>query len=123
MAQPDLSALREQVRANKAKVLAQLRQLNSERRVKSVLRHITQHTDETLRQLWQACDMPTDCALVAVGGYGRGDQFPHSDVDVLVLLPNTPADAAQQAQCVEQFIGGCWDLGLDLGSSVRTLDE
>jgi [protein-PII] uridylyltransferase len=123
MAQPDLSALREQVRANKAKVLAQLRQLNSERRVKSVLRHITQHTDETLRQLWQACDMPTDCALVAVGGYGRGEQFPHSDVDVLVLLPNTSANAAHQAQCVEQFIGGCWDLGLDIGSSVRTLDE
>ena len=123
MTQPDLSALREQVRANKDGVLAQLRALSSERRVKSVLRQITQHTDETLRQLWQACDMPPDCALIAVGGYGRGEQFPHSDVDVLVLLPNTSANAAHQAQCVEQFIGGCWDLGLDIGSSVRTLDE
>jgi [protein-PII] uridylyltransferase len=123
MAVPDLSALREQVRANKADVLAQLRALNSERRVKSVLRQITQHTDETLRQLWQDCEMPPDCALVAVGGYGRGEQFPQSDVDVLVLLPNTTPNASHQAQCVEQFIGACWDLGLDIGSSVRTLDE
>ena len=123
MAQLDLSALREQVRANKADVLAQLRALNSERRVKSVLRQITQHTDETLRQLWQACDMPPNCALIAVGGYGRGEQFPHSDVDVLVLLPNTTPNASHQTQCVEQFIGACWDLGLDIGSSVRTLDE
>ena len=123
MAQPDLSALREQVRAHKADVLVRLRALSSERSVKSVLRQITQHTDETLRQLWQACDMPPDCALIAVGGYGRGEQFPHSDVDVLVLLPNSSAYASHQAQCVEQFIGACWDLGLDIGSSVRTLDE
>ena len=123
MAQPDLSALREQVRANKSKVLAQLRALSSERSVKSVLRQITQHIDETLCQLWQACDMPSDCALIAVGGYGRGEQFPHSDVDVLVLLPYSPVNSSHQAQCVEQFIGACWDLGLDIGSSVRTLDE
>jgi [protein-PII] uridylyltransferase len=123
MAQPDLSALREQVRAHKEQVLAKLRELKAERRVKSVLRLITQHTDQTLRQLWRDVDMPTDCALVAVGGYGRGEQFPHSDVDVLVLLPSSAPDEAHQAQRVEQFIGACWDLGLDIGSSVRTLDE
>lgn len=120
---PDLSALREQVRADKAAALAQLRELSTERSVKSVLRQATQRTDDTLRQLWCDIDMPADCALVAVGGYGRSEQFPHSDVDVLVLLPNTALDAAHQALRVEQFIGACWDLGLDIGSSVRTLDE
>lgn len=123
MAVLDLSALREQVRADKATNLDDLRQLSSGRGIQHVLRELTRRTDQTLRQLWQTCDMPSDCALVAVGGYGRGEQFPHSDVDVLVLLPSTPNDAARQAECVEQFIGACWDLGLDIGSSVRTVDE
>ncbi len=123
MAVLDLSALREQVRADKTTTLSELRQLSSGRGIKSVLRDLTQRTDHTLRQLWQTCDMPSNCALVAVGGYGRGEQFPHSDVDVLVLLPDTPTDTALQAERVEQFIGACWDLGLDIGSSVRTIDE
>ncbi|MFM2075628.1 MAG: Bifunctional uridylyltransferase/uridylyl-removing enzyme [Pseudomonadota bacterium] len=123
MVTPDLSALREQVRADKASTLSALRQLTSGRGVKRVLRELTQHTDHTLRQLWLACDMPAECALVAVGGYGRGEQFPHSDVDVLVLLPDTSPDAAHQAQCAERFIGACWDLGLDIGSSVRTIAQ
>jgi [protein-PII] uridylyltransferase len=123
MAVLDLSALREQVRADKTTTLSELRQLSSGRGIKSVLRDLTQRTDHTLRQLWQTCDMPSNCALVAVGGYGRGEQFPHSDVDVLVLLPDTPTDTALQAELVEQFIGACWDLGLDIGSSVRTIDE
>ena len=118
-----LSALRERVRANKLNTLTELRRLNTGRGVRAVLRQLTQDTDEALRELWRCCEMPADCALVAVGGYGRGEQFPHSDVDVLVLLPETALDADAQAQRVEAFIGACWDMGLDIGSSVRTTRE
>ncbi len=118
-----LSALRERVRANKLNTLTELRRLNSGRGVRAVLRQLTHDTDEALRELWRCCQMPADCALVAVGGYGRGEQFPHSDVDVLVLLPESPLDADVQAQRVEAFIGACWDMGLDIGSSVRTTRE
>ena len=82
-------------------------------------------TDNAIIDLWQANGLGDALALLAVGGYGRGELFPHSDVDVLVLLPNgcqiEHDDALKQK--VERFIGQCWDSGLEIGSSVRTLDE
>jgi [protein-PII] uridylyltransferase len=54
-----------------------------------------------------------------VGGYGRGELFPYSDVDVLVLLPAEPDATLQPA--VEAFVTACWDIGLEVGSSVRTV--
>ena len=58
---------------------------------------------------------------MAVGGYGRGELFPHSDVDVLLLLSREPdADTIER---LERFIGLCWDLGLEIGSSVRTVED
>ena len=63
-------------------------------------------------------------ALVAVGGFGRGELFPHSDVDVLLLLPDgDAADRRSSPARIEAFIGHCWDAGLEIGSSVRTVDE
>ena len=65
--------------------------------------------------------MPRDAALAAVGGYGRGELFPCSDVDLLILLA-APADAAL-ARKLEELIGTLWDIGLEVGHSVRTIDE
>ena len=59
-------------------------------------------------------------ALVATGGYGRGELFPSSDVDVLVLLSGEPAAAERER--IEQLIGMFWDIGLEIGHSVRTVD-
>ena len=65
--------------------------------------------------------MPADIALVAVGGYGRGELFPYSDIDLLVLLAQA-SDATLQGK-LEQFLGTLWDIGLEVGHSVRTVDE
>lgn len=77
--------------------------------------------DAALRKTWQSQALPSSLALLAVGGYGRGDLFPHSDVDVLVLLPGTPSPALTTQ--LEELIGKLWDLGLELGHSVRTVPQ
>ncbi len=77
--------------------------------------------DEVLQSLWTAVQLPATASLVAVGGYGRGDLFPHSDVDVLILLEANP-DAATQA-AIEHLVGLFWDIGLEVGHSVRTVAE
>jgi [protein-PII] uridylyltransferase len=77
--------------------------------------------DGVLREAWRGAPLPRGAALVAVGGYGRGDLFPHSDVDILILLPGTPAEA--EARALEEFVGQLWDIGLEIGHSVRTVDQ
>ncbi|MBX3671899.1 MAG: [protein-PII] uridylyltransferase [Burkholderiales bacterium] len=75
--------------------------------------------DGLLARLWAECVRDPAIALVAVGGYGRGLLFPHSDVDVLVLLPDGRAPDGD----VERFVGLLWDCGIEPGHSVRTLAE
>ena len=88
----------------------------------TLIRGLAKLVDATLNELWIATLMPADAALVAAGGYGRGELFPYSDVDVLVLLPEgLAAETARPA--VERFITACWDIGLEIGSSVRNIDE
>ncbi|MEY2620408.1 MAG: hypothetical protein RIT26_228, partial [Pseudomonadota bacterium] len=97
----------------------------SSRAVQGSLQKLCRLTDQVIVELWQSSGLGAPLALLAVGGYGRGELFPHSDVDVLVLLPNGCELAQDEAlrQKVERFIGLCWDTGLEIGSSVRTLDE
>ncbi|ARU04032.1 [protein-PII] uridylyltransferase [Comamonas serinivorans] len=96
----------------------------STRGLQASLQALSGLTDDALRQLWHWADLPGNWTLLAVGGFGRGELFPHSDVDVLILLPDDVdhPDAAQQAQ-LEHFISGCWDTGLEIGSSVRTVAQ
>jgi len=122
----DFEALRNAYRQRKAALLEPMRSAGSGiRNVRSALTRLTRLTDETLRALWRVSGFDARLALVAVGGYGRGELFPHSDVDLLLLLPPDAApntDAALR-QRIEGFIGQCWDLGLDIGSSVRSIQE
>ena len=110
----------------KAEILANVAATGaSTRSIKRQLHLLCAATDEALRTLWTQADFPPDCTLVAVGGFGRGELFPYSDVDVLILLPNgTAADHDDALKTsIENFIGSCWDTGLEIGSSVRTVSE
>ena len=87
-------------------------------------RYLRDHTsviDDHLRRLWRASGLPGDLALVAVGGYGRAELYPRSDVDLLILLPQE-ADGALQ-NCLQALVGQWWDTGLEVGHSVRTVAE
>jgi len=122
----DLSALRTRYRADKAALLDALAASGaSSRTVNAVLRRLARLADRLLKTLWQRAGLGAPMALAAVGGFGRAELFPQSDVDVLVLLPNDMSpntDPALQER-IEGFIGSCWDTGLEIGSSVRTLSD
>lgn len=77
--------------------------------------------DEVLRELWTNLTIHEDLALVAVGGYGRSELYPFSDVDLLILLPDGFATKSEPK--LETLVGMLWDIGLDVGHSVRTREE
>ena len=82
-------------------------------------------TDQTLQSLWRQFTWHKDAALLAVGGYGRAELFPSSDVDLLWLLPSgCTAESLKKLQDqISTMVSQCWDIGLDIGHSVRTVDE
>ncbi|MDE2366174.1 MAG: [protein-PII] uridylyltransferase [Betaproteobacteria bacterium] len=105
-----------------------LRQHYRESRNGSVLlREHAKLIDSILQRVWHEMSMPESIALLAVGGYGRGQLFPHSDVDLLVLLPSVKGspdtmDGATRTR-LERWVSFLWDIGLEVGHSVRTLAE
>ncbi|WP_137819433.1 [protein-PII] uridylyltransferase [Pseudomonas sp. 2FG] len=79
--------------------------------------------DQILREAWARFDWSTeaDIALLAVGGYGRGELHPYSDIDLLILLDS--ADHETFREPIERFLTLLWDIGLEVGQSVRSIDE
>jgi [protein-PII] uridylyltransferase len=78
-------------------------------------------TDMLLHYAWHQYAWDDDVSLIAVGGYGRGELHPHSDIDILILLDNQAEN--KYADELQDFITFLWDIGLEIGSSVRTLDQ
>jgi [protein-PII] uridylyltransferase len=66
-------------------------------------------------------DIDQDIALIAVGGYGRGELHPKSDIDLMLLLKETESE--QTKTVLEQFLMLLWDIKLEIGHSVRTVEE
>jgi [protein-PII] uridylyltransferase len=97
----------------------------STRSVKRQLRELSGVADDVLGQLWADAQFPAECALLAVGGYGRAELFPHSDIDVLILLPDEAHTFEDEhfKTSASRFITACWDAGLEIGSSLRSVSE
>nr|WP_302473602.1 [protein-PII] uridylyltransferase [Thalassolituus sp.] len=88
-----------------------------------LVRHRATLIDRVLRALWRFRNIATqDIALIAVGGYGRAELHPHSDIDLL-LLARDEDSINRHASDLQDFITLLWDIKLDIGHSVRTLDE
>ncbi|MGO1750371.1 MAG: [protein-PII] uridylyltransferase [Marinobacter sp.] len=79
--------------------------------------------DTVLRLIWNRYPFSSspDIALIAVGGYGRGELHPHSDIDLLILTRNGTESSWQED--LGAFITLLWDLKLDIGHSVRSIEE
>jgi len=92
---------------------------------------LIQLVDTTLTTLWN--NLPVDdstrrenkrnsFAVVALGGYGRYEMAPHSDVDVMVLFENE-STKKENANTAQKFLHSLWDFGFDVGHSVRTIED
>ncbi|HEY2337191.1 MAG TPA: [protein-PII] uridylyltransferase [Burkholderiales bacterium] len=108
-------ALREQVAAGRE---ALRRSYLEKPEPRVLLQRHAQLIDRTVKALWADIEPAGDAALVATGGYGRGELYPYSDIDLLVLLPAEPGPAERER--LERLIGTFWDIGLEVGPSVRT---
>jgi [protein-PII] uridylyltransferase len=90
--------------------------------IRKVVHARTHAIDEALVQLWNLQHLgDSSIALIAVGGYGRGELLPKSDVDVMILT-HQPLSPDQEDQ-VSRFVTSLWDAGFEPGVSVRTLTE
>jgi len=79
--------------------------------------------DQLLLRAWRRffAQGNPDLALVAVGGYGRGELHPGSDVDILILTASDDIEPYRSA--LEDFLAFLWDMGLEIGQSVRTAEQ
>src|SRR5208282_914833 len=91
--------------------------------IEDLVRDRARLVDTVLRAAWvrHAGKFAADLALVAVGGYGRGELHPSSDIDIMVLLPKS--DSADWQSDIERFLTFLWDIGLEVGHSVRSIDD
>ncbi len=91
--------------------------------VETLVRDRARMVDVVLRAAWvmHAGPQAKDVDLVAVGGFGRGELHPCSDIDVLILLPKSGAEEGHEG--IERFLTFLWDIGLEVGHSVRTIDD
>lgn len=90
--------------------------------IRTLIRERAAFIDVLLQQAWQRSSWPAEIALVAVGGYGRGELHPHSDIDLLILL-HDEEQGIRYREDIENFITFLWDISLSVGQSVRTIDE
>lgn len=79
------------------------------------------HMDWILASLWETFDFDALASLIAVGGYGRAELHPHSDIDLLILTPHELD--SELGERISMFITLLWNLRLDIGHSVRSIPE
>ena len=92
--------------------------------VEALVRARAAFIDRLLAQLWRerlSDDLAGRATLAAVGGYGRGELHPCSDVDLMVLTPESLTDADRDP--IAKLVAFLWDIGLEVGHSVRTVAE
>ncbi|MCF2950163.1 [protein-PII] uridylyltransferase [Paraglaciecola aquimarina] len=91
--------------------------------IKSLVTGRATFIDSLLTHIWKLMGLAEEkkLALVAVGGYGRGQLQPHSDIDLLILSSKSFSKGQQES--IGQFVTLLWDIGLDVGQSVRTIKE
>ncbi len=77
--------------------------------------------DQLLNDIWREFAMDDALCLVAVGGYGRAELHLHSDIDLLIIIPNNTHQTYQKS--IGEFLTFLWDVGLEVGHSTRDMSD
>lgn len=95
----------------------------SDYRIFELIENRTEFYDHLLQQLWREMGLEeqTSLTLIAVGGYGRKEMFPLSDLDFLILTETPPTTEVENR--IGRFVQFLWDCGFEVGHSVRTLAQ
>ena len=91
--------------------------------IETIIRDQTWFVDQLLITAWTVYDWrdAKDISLIAVGGYGRGELHPYSDIDLQILLARDNKDKYKAD--IEHFLTFLWDINLEIGQSVRSIKE
>ena len=116
--EPSLPAYRDIVRRSRERLAARFQAGDP---VEELVHERAAFVDQVLMHIWRAFMAPHSAVLVAVGGYGRGELHPASDVDLLILVREEPDGAMKES--LERLVRFLWDVGLEVGHSVRTLAQ
>ncbi len=118
-----IAGWRQQLRQGRESLHQQYASIGGRAQPALVLQPLCRIVDHVVRDIWRALRLPAGTCLVAVGGYGRGELCPWSDVDLLVLLPDDTdlANAPALQQKLETWVGLLWDSGIEAGHSLRTV--
>lgn len=94
--------------------------------VSALIKERATFIDQILKKIWHHHFKTDRFALIAVGGYGRSELHPYSDVDILIMRPPLDGSETQieaENTALSDFIRFLWDLGLEVGHAIRTLEE
>ncbi|WP_298016461.1 [protein-PII] uridylyltransferase [uncultured Castellaniella sp.] len=116
--QDGVAALRCRLQTRRAEAVEAYRRHLRPEPLLTALRRIA---DEQVRELLKIHPVPRGACVAAVGGYGRGELYPGSDLDILILLEHSPD--ADDRDRIETLIAALWDAGLEPGHSVRTVSQ
>ncbi|HMN46236.1 MAG TPA: [protein-PII] uridylyltransferase [Povalibacter sp.] len=117
---PDIAAFREALTEGDNRLK---QRFADDEPVERLVRDRARLVDTLLKTAWKlhVGDFARDVALIAVGGYGRGELNLCSDIDIMILLPKSESMPWQSN--LERFLTFMWDIGLEVGHSVRTIDD
>jgi [protein-PII] uridylyltransferase len=115
----ELTALRDSAASVRQQIVARF---NASEPASELVPALALGVDALLRRAWQLHDIDEQhAALAAVGGYGRGELHPASDIDLLILTEEHPSLGTLAK--IQAFVANLWDLHMDIGHSVRSPDE
>ena len=113
-----IACFKDAIRATRAELD---RRYRSKGRIEAIIQDQAWFIDQILMVAWQRYDWvgADDLCLLAVGGYGRGELHPYSDIDIQILLGRDNLEKYQAN--IEKFLMFLWDINLEVGQSVRTI--